>query len=464
MIHKIKDEREYDIRDENPVEETKIAEKQEKAISRRTSLLRREFFKVVLTGVMASVSPGIYSGCVKRPALVEAVAPETSKPLPPKENKKLVKDFYQNFDYREHKPFAEGAKKEWKDVKAYVDSDVPLALGQTITESLACPFPIGELFTFKINNGYIDIKPVFSKGESIQKYLAGRGVNAAAEAMDLHYFALTDSQSRQTRINLDNEKLEIKGPGKDGKERIITLSRYNNGNGIVITDAAKKKVKKEERIMVSKEKIISPQGEVATFDCDAGYRFQKNRDGEVIEIKSAESLQKFFSECNSRLICDKFLNFQHSDPDWYDKLQRGDLKDLKDIGQLIDIFKNMPGTPYAISGFMKFACKYGANDKVNADEYRHPVETLKSGWGDCDDYVATNFLWAHLHGFEPRLVYITGGKNGDANHVFIWYPNKNGEIVVHDNHRTETLYKGIDIGNYLLRIWPTHKVAHNFRM
>jgi hypothetical protein len=131
--------------------------------------------------------------------------------------------------------------------------------------------------------------------------------------------------------------------------------------------------------------------------------------------------------------------------------------------QLIDIFRHMPKDPGALSGFLNFTIHYALNDRRPWDEFRHPLRTIRSGWGDCDDYVAINYLWAYLNNYEPYMVEIKNGRPYEV-HVFVWYKNEKGRVVVLNNSGFSIMGEGETVEDYIGKESPGYTETFNERM
>lgn len=365
----------------------------------------------------------------------------------------------QNFDDREYAPFKAGERGERVENKGYVDSDIPLALGQIIDEDLNYPIPVAELFRFGFTEkGYIGIKPVYSGDKEIKDFLESKGfaptrVYSAPLAHSTKRLAVYGGANKEFRIVYSDQVLNITASGKDGNPRTIEMQLVNEGDGVKVKEA----FFGENEESLEKVKFISPEGEIGTFDTSGGYTYRRTREAKPMEIDSAESLQRFLSETKSSKMVSEFFDNQ---PEQKMASTGARMKDLRDVPHLIDIFRKMPKDPNALAGLLKFGIHYEVNDKSKKDEFRHPLETLKSGWGDCDDYVMVNQLWSHLNGYSPNLVFILD-KGGTDGHVFIWYTDENGRTVVLDNDKCETLENGKKVEDYIKRTYPKADIHMN---
>ncbi len=82
-----------------------------------------------------------------------------------------------------------------------------------------------------------------------------------------------------------------------------------------------------------------------------------------------------------------------------------------DLATWIDLIKQLPkDSPEAYVAFYSNFVKYSKLDREKADEYRHPIDSLKSGWGDCDDFVMLNALWGKLNGYKGKVVSVFSKK------------------------------------------------------
>jgi hypothetical protein len=441
---------------------------------------RRRIMNLIYAAALCVALPETAISCGRKDMFVDANMPSNATgpgitPIAvsedvPGQNRNVVRLFYQNFDYRKHQPFKNSAPREWdyprKD--ADLEAKIPLMLSQSVNEDLDYPVPVDELFKFSFNSGFISVVPVFSKGEMIKQYLAGRGVDAvSAEAQGYKMFTVTGKGGKKVKMTIYPDRFEIEGTGKDGKPRTISMMLPNEGYGVHVKVSQLKDRDGHKWQVTRKSKMTGPQGESAVFDTKNGYTYIPAKDSPPIEISSAESFLKFLSTCKSKQIFNEFTSMQNCNSNLCEIIKRGDFKDMKGIEQLIDIFRNMPKEPSALAAFFKFSVNYAQNDKTLDDEYRHPVAMVSSGWGDCDDYVMINYLWAHLHNYVPQLVYISKTEKNptkeEPGHVLVWYADEEGRITVRDNEQYKVMAKGKTINDYLARQWAGYSIRFNGR-
>lgn len=107
-------------------------------------------------------------------------------------------------------------------------------------------------------------------------------------------------------------------------------------------------------------------------------------------------------------------------------LAHANIRDVENVEQLFEIMKRLPPNSLAFSDLMKANFSYAKNDDGMDDEYRHPIETIRSGWGDCDDYAVLNGTWAYMRGYNVFVVH-------QPDHVFIVYSDGEGNAVAMNN-------------------------------
>lgn len=171
--------------------------------------------------------------------------------------------------------------------------------------------------------------------------------------------------------------------------------------------------------------------------------FGRWKDGfgeEPIDIKKKSSAGEIDGKENAK---EKLLYFEKTE--FKERLARArsimNFKDLRGTNQLLKIYKLIGRDPELYGLFTRFAVQYDWDPGSEAiHQYRHPVYTLRTGRGDCDDYSMGHYFWAYMQGYKPYLVYIRiEGENAKSSrrvsggHVFVWYYDENGDRIVMDN-------------------------------
>jgi hypothetical protein len=128
--------------------------------------------------------------------------------------------------------------------------------------------------------------------------------------------------------------------------------------------------------------------------------------------------------------------------------------------------------PELYTSFMKTIVTYRGWDMDEQDTFRHPIETMRSGWTDCDDWAVEHYLWAHLHHYSPNLVIAvkdesTGQKTGNEikvnAHTFVTYNDPGiSKTVVLDNQSWSTLEPGQTVESYVQANYPNEGLTVEF--
>jgi len=128
--------------------------------------------------------------------------------------------------------------------------------------------------------------------------------------------------------------------------------------------------------------------------------------------------------------------------------------------------------PELYTAYMKTILTYRGWDMDEGDTFRNPIDTMRSGWSDCDDWVVEHYLWAHLHHYSPSLVVAatpesSGQKIGNEitvnAHTLVHYDDpESGKTVVLDNQSWRTLQPGETIESYVKSEYPTQDLIVEF--
>jgi hypothetical protein len=118
------------------------------------------------------------------------------------------------------------------------------------------------------------------------------------------------------------------------------------------------------------------------------------------------------------------------------------LRDIKDVNQLMQIYYYFSGKPESMKDFVISAMAFEFFDKGMKDEYRHPLDSLKSGWGDCDDFVVLAGFWAKLNGHKVKYVFL-------PNHVFAFVTTKDNKNYAFDSQKPEYFHEANSLNSYM---------------
>ena len=139
---------------------------------------------------------------------------------------------------------------------------------------------------------------------------------------------------------------------------------------------------------------------------------------------------------------------------------------------LFKIWALLGKDPEMYLAFMKSVITYRGWDLDEKDLFRNPIDTMQTGWADCDDWAVVHYFWAHLHRFNPNLVIAvrpdsTGKVVGTVDtvnaHTFATYINPaNGNLVVLDNQSFTELKPNETLEGYIASNYPGKDLAIAF--
>lgn len=383
--------------------------------------------------------------------------------------------FFRNFNVYDYAPFRLEEVKEWSEVEGYNNEDISACQQEMIDEELAINLPFNDLFESFFQNGKIVVRPKTTDAEAIRSILIQKGINAdkVDVTSDQHSFNMkiaVGEISLELRLHY-SIALSIEGTGKDGQIKNLNLNFGKKGFGVEVFCGPVKQYKNMKVIIGDKVKLFAPDNSRGTFDAERSSDFsyleggtdQKESQRKSIRISDPDSLIEFLKQCNSQHMAYIF-GMCHTDSYQYKDMfpelvfTRGDFRNIT-MGKLREIFQ-LISDPQIMAGFMRFAIGYSKNDNGSDDEYRSPIDTLRSGWGDCDDYCVISYFWAYLHGFYPNLV---GIHNTDEKmrHVFMTFVNNKKETVIMDNSGCIILPPGEPVESYIQSAWPGYILEFN---
>lgn len=176
------------------------------------------------------------------------------------------------------------------------------------------------------------------------------------------------------------------------------------------------------------EDVFTTLGSAISNDAKAVKLFV---DEGVREITSKDQMWKYLSQHpNASLISNILKNV----PREFLKIES--LDDLNSIIQLL------PSNDPSFFSEILNRIVLPKVDTRDSQEYKSPMQTLKDGFGDCDDWTILTGYWAKLNGFELRLLCWRDSRNGDMDHVNSILTNpKTGEQFFCEN---TAVLKGAD--------------------
>lgn len=116
----------------------------------------------------------------------------------------------------------------------------------------------------------------------------------------------------------------------------------------------------------------------------------------------------------------------------FQKIEKITFKSSDRVEALVEIIRLMPRDAKIFCQFLGKIIGFALKDHGSKDQFRHPINTLSSGWGDCDDYVVLHYFWAYLQNYNPYIADLDAKESGKLGHVFTWFENEENRIVVLD--------------------------------
>jgi hypothetical protein len=277
-----------------------------------------------------------------------------------------------------------------------------------------------------------------------------------------------DKNGQHLYIVVTSEGIYIEGQGKasnDTKNNAIVAKIYPTGgnqetkpSALTIDIKSTKTYTDESDEIDHRRTVISGDGSWAFSNQGSGYfEFQQAENGPLSKIDDAKSFLEFLQNCQCTELIKEILATENP---FYDISadQRSFFKDIDSIETIREILELIPKKNLALwRRFLNLAVRYQKKDRTQEDEYRHPQDTLQSGWADCDDYAVINAFWSYLHGYEPSYIEINLPPDAEGNkraHGFVWFSNEEARIVVLDNDNCTILEKGKTVTDYLKETWP----------
>lgn len=229
-----------------------------------------------------------------------------------------------------------------------------------------------------------------------------------------------------------------------------------------------------------------------TYFADDAYNIANGRDkdpnstvqcnGQDSPTMTADQLVHYLANCNSRQrILEFFMKHRLSQsagngpaPATVEErtarsaqLQAARSIKVDDINidpQLFQIYALLGKDPELYSAFMDTVITYRGWDLSDQDTFRHPIDSLRSGWADCDDWAVEHYFWTHLHRSSANLVIAvrpvnTGKIEGNYDVLNAHTVIKDWQVVpsqttILDNQSTRPLKQGETMQGYFDTEFP----------
>jgi hypothetical protein len=198
------------------------------------------------------------------------------------------------------------------------------------------------------------------------------------------------------------------------------------------------------------------------------------------DVMGASEVIKFLTECKSRQQIINHFAERELDQTWSEEqkpanaaereewaavLQKKRHLKVDDINvekDLATIFAMMGRDPEMYLAFMRAAVSYQMWDLAPEETFRHPLDSIRSGWVDCDDWAVLHYFWAYMHSLDPSLVIAAqpvekGIEAGSstirvAAHSIVTYPGKakNGSarLIILDNGQMKEWDPAVSLQEY----------------
>lgn len=417
-----------------------------KEIDRPLNQTRRNFFKCLGVGAAAAIAPGLLEGCY------EVDVYDT--------------DFFKNFNPYDYPALGPENIKQWSEKTAYNKDDIPLALKQCLDEEFMIKINPADFYDFDFIDRKATLTPKPLTNEEIIAILSGNGISVKNMTFNQKDGSLYIENNYGQTLTLHQSQsiITMKGSTNAGIPKILTIHRTNNGSGVVCSSSRYiQNTAGKEDFLITKIKVISPEQEIGTYDFDNGIAYQTNVRKRPYSLSSMEGFNRFLNEARNIQMSDALFHQDHTLPGLEKNILAGNkdlvpLQQISTIRELRTIIGKLPKDPLTFTSFIKRSISPDFKDRSKQDEYRNPLETIKSGWADCDDFAMLNYFWAYLQNYKPEFVLLnTGNNNG---HVFIYFQDEKEQLVFMDNTNVTILPPGSSIQDYVNKEWPGAKIVY----
>lgn len=377
-------------------------------------------------------------------------------------------EFFANFDMREYESFSEGELKQYEgDYEELNEESISGKLAtqfvaNTIAQETGLKLDFSKLYSYYFyetaqkagETAFYDKAPHFKDQNELLTLIKSDLPDAKITNFSASGFTFT-SGGKEYKYSVD-----ALGPAFEdvSQKKYMTFDLENSMKGTLGMELFKDHndylAFLENKSNPSKTYKISPNGITFITDKATGATsfFTKDKPNEIQTIRGYQDLIDFLDkQTNAAGLSGILKNIS--------------IRDIQSVEQLREIAKRLPPNSKAFRDLVKGSISYAKNDNGSSDEYRSPIDTLRSGWGDCDDYSVLNAFWAYMRGYKTRVIKIhSDDDDARAPHVFVVYTDgKTGNAFVLDVDRVTPLASADEngINAYLNFMWPTYGIDYD---
>jgi hypothetical protein len=356
-----------------------------------------------------------------------------------------IKLFAGKFDPLDYPRF--GEITETRDRELIADNTINSFIDVYLDDKYALGYKASDVVSFVNHGQQLKFKMNIRAMDEFRSYLSEKGLDNEIEIFEWN------NEKFNMRYKLDDLQYSYYSNGKGvytctgkadmDKDSILKWQKSEDDTSFSIKEVDDAD---EESFNVINEVFAASNGDYMKLGAEADGMYHL-RDGSVFEISDYDSMMFFLDRCKSRRLLYEALT----------KSGKIDFSRVMNLEQIIEFIRKLPKDPVLFSNVLGKIVEYQKDATVaGPDYYKHPFDTFKSGFADCDDYVVINFFWAYLHNYAPNVVRVY---SDDSAHVLMFYVNERNRVVVMDNTGTAILDTGKTIEDYLAYAWPGFSIV-----
>jgi len=260
-------------------------------------------------------------------------------------------------------------------------------------------------------------------------------IHSLESSNDNIYFEYTDQENRKLRafFYLKDKKINIQDLETG---TFITDAEYTTTQGQFAIRSKESNPSSTEFPITQRENIVNSNGFIFNGTNENGESHASYYDINSpigSEVKDTESLLNMLK--------------QNEGYDYPFKSTKLNLSDIQTTDQLAQIYYYFTDKPESLKDFILSVIEFEYNDKTTKDEYRSPIDSLKSGWGDCDDFVVLAGLWGKMNGYKTQYIKI-------PQHVFTFIETQEGKKYIFDSESLVYFYEIDSFESYMQEHYP----------
>ncbi len=249
------------------------------------------------------------------------------------------------------------------------------------------------------------------------------------------YFEYTDQENRKLRIvfHPKDKKIDIQDLETG---TFIADAEYTTTQGRFAIRSKEANPSSTDSTITKRENIINSNGIIFNGTNENGESHANYYDINSpigSEVKDTESLLDMLK--------------RNEGYDYPFKSTNINLSDIQTTDQLAQIYYYFTDKPESLKDFILSVIEFEYNDKTIKDEYRSPIDSLKSGWGDCDDFVVLTGLWGKMNGYKTQYIKI-------PHHVFTFIETQDGKKYIFDSESLVYSYEVDSLESYMQEHYP----------